>query len=130
MSSFSGLWDGHYGTPHDLHDKDNSNQYVTRLIGKDRNQRERKALMNALVGSAAGGTAQDSFVRTKGHSALTDHVKFGGVIEMETVTVINRATTAQDVTNIKHVLNDSFQPDTYAPDKSGVGGGGKLSEGM
>jgi hypothetical protein len=84
-----------------------------------------KALLIALIGAAPGGTALAQYNRVAGVQALTDAYDLGGLVTIETVTAVNRATTAADVTNLKAMFTRSPQPSSYYPDASGNGGGGK-----
>lgn len=81
-----------------------------------------KALWYALVGAATGGTA----TATK---KQVQHVTGspGGLVPIETVTLINRATTAADLTAIQALMNRQVYPASYVADSSGNGGGGKVA---
>lgn len=129
MPNYSGLWNGHYGQNHALR-TDLSRTVQTQLLGRRREYRKAKALLNALIGATAGGTAADTYKRVSAPSGLTASEQLGGLRTIDTVTVINRATTAADVTNEKYPLNDTFRPSTYPVDPSGNGGGGKLAQGL
>ena len=54
---------------------------------------------------------------------------FGGVAPIETVTLINRNSTASDVIAITSLLYRNPFPTNYAADVSGNGGGGKQQVG-
>lgn len=75
----------------------------------------------ALLGAAAGGNATRTQARVKG----SPQVYMGGAIPIETVTLVNRNTTAADLTAMQALVNRNVFPSTYAPDLSGNGGGGK-----
>lgn len=128
--SYSGLFDGHYGTPHSLIDGDNANQKITRLVGRRRANRVTKELLNTLIGAAAGSAAADSYTRLSAPAGLIESEQLGGLRAIETVTTIDRNSTAADVTALKATINDQFKPDTYVADASGNGGGGKLEQGL
>ena len=83
--------------------------------------------LKALTGAAAGGTATETYKRVSSPSGLTQSEQFGGSRVIDTVTVINRATTASDETYIEAVQDRIYNaaPSTYPPDLSGNGGGGK-----
>lgn len=84
-----------------------------------------RRLLVTLLGATAGGTATENRSRvTAAQSTFTANDN-GGLIPIETVALINRATTSADVTNVTNALTRSFTP-TYAVDASGVAGGGKL----
>jgi hypothetical protein len=50
----------------------------------------------------------------------------GGLQVIETVPVLNRVTTAADVTGINALLDRTVFPNPYPSDLGGSGGGGKL----
>ena len=81
-----------------------------------------KALWYALLGAAAGGTA----TATK---KQVQHVQGapGGLIPIETITLINRNTTAADLTAFQALMNRNVFPANYAADAAGNGGGGKVT---
>jgi hypothetical protein len=87
-----------------------------------------QALFLALLGAAAGGTALATRPMIVGSplSADANGAQGGGVVPVQTVTVINRATTATDVTNLKTLTNFTRGPASYVSDVSGNGGGSKL----
>jgi hypothetical protein len=78
-------------------------------------------LLSTLVGVAPGALANKTMPRVKG----TPQLPAGGVIPIETVTLVNRNTTAADVTAMQALLGRVVFPPTYAADLSGNGGGGK-----
>lgn len=81
-------------------DQSNSlNEQVRRIFAKPGLRRE-KALLNALIGAVAGGTALATTVQVE-----ADTNDNSGKRTIETVTVINRATTAADVTELKAGIN-------------------------
>lgn len=83
-----------------------------------------KRLLIALTGAASGGTATETYVRVQAVQALNSITTNGGVVPMETVTQINRATTAGDITNLKAMFARSPVA-TFPADVSGNSGGGK-----
>jgi hypothetical protein len=66
---------------------------ISRLLGSYGQLAER-ALIVALLGAVAGGTA------TKTRARVVAAVELGGARPIETINVINRVTTAADVTQI------------------------------
>lgn len=84
-----------------------------------------RRLLNALIGATSGGTATETRTRTTAVQANNDAFCYGGIIAVETINLINRATTAADITNLKAVINRVPYPASYPTDVSGVGGGGK-----
>jgi hypothetical protein len=77
-------------------------------------------LMYTLLGAAVGGTATKT--KTQVQWQLSSP---GGLIPIETVTLVNRATTANDLNAFQNLLRRVPAPAVYAPDISGNGGGGK-----
>lgn len=68
----------------------------------------------ALIGAAAGGTATNQWARVK-HPGANQTVPlptgigdFGGNVVIETITAINRATTAADITELKKWFNTAL----------------------
>jgi len=101
--------------------------------------REQRALFTALIGAVAGGTATSTFSRVQAPAgpsgtppAVTGTGDLGGLVPIETVTVINRATTAADVSYLKDIMSGSMVPAgkspsiTFPADLGGNGGGGRL----
>jgi hypothetical protein len=80
----------------------------------------------ALTGAAAGANATVNRERVKGTPAKDDPAALGGLVQMELQSVINRNTTAADITYIQTVLDEITAPAPYVADVSGNGGGGKL----
>lgn len=60
-----------------------------------------RRLLATLVGAAAGGTATENYSRVQATQALNSITTNGGLVPIEVVAQINRATTAGDVTSIK-----------------------------
>lgn len=90
---------------------------VQRLVNRE-GFRQYTALFNALIGAATGSNV------TATHRRIA-HVNDGGggVRTLETVTDINRNTTAADVTSLKEVVTGvTARPIPYPKDLSGNGG--------
>jgi hypothetical protein len=83
-------------------------------------------VLRALTGAVAGSNATVNRERVKGTPAKDDPAALGGIVQMELQSVINRNTTAADVTFIQSVLDEITAPSPYAVDVGGNGGGGKL----
>jgi hypothetical protein len=79
------------------------------------------ALLNVLIGAVAGTTATKGRTRTKHNSgSAADN---GGKMQVEAPNSINRASTAQDATDLKAIFaNVRRAPTTYPRDLSGNGG--------
>lgn len=100
---------------------------IKRVVNRD-GFRQFKALANALIGAAAGGTATASHTRVS-HTGSGNTVGNGtagtdlGKPTVLTVTDINRVTTAADVAALKALLvNVTERPVPYPVDRSGNGG--------
>lgn len=89
------------------------------------NNRVLRRLMITLLGAAAGATATENRVRVQATPSTFSALDNGGIVPIETVALINRATTAADITNTVATISRTYAP-TYAVDASGVAGGGKL----
>lgn len=117
MPNWSGFWDGAgYSLLSGKMPRRNS---IRRVVNRE-GFREFTALFNSLVGAASGsGTGA---ITTKKIAAATGN-NLGGARTVESVSVINRNTTAADVTALKEmVYGVKTRPSTYAVDKSGNGG--------
>lgn len=125
--SYSGLFNGVYGENHSLIRNENATAGtgIARVVAKRMYSRGKLgAIMTALVGAAPGQNATSTHKRVAAARNLEENVQ-GGVREIETVTHVNRNTTAQDVTDVEAFLSQSSQP-SYPTDPSGNTGGGKL----
>lgn len=118
MPAWSGLYDNVFTGGHSLTvNKNNARTMMRNLINRVGMRKER-ALLDALIGAAAGGTATASRVRVE---AVAGGENLGGMRNVETVSLINRATTAADVTDLENFLVDGTVKPTYVADKSGNG---------
>lgn len=110
------------------------------LLGKQQ-MREINALLNGLIGAAAGSNVTKTYARVQTPSGPSGTVpvptstgEMGGLVPIETVTVINRNTTAADIAYLKSLTDGTMRKGgasiTYAVDASGVGAGngGKNSQ--
>lgn len=77
-------------------------------------------LMYTLLGVAPGATATKNKVRVQGQPGSP-----GGLQVIETVQLVNRPTTANDLAAFQALLTRLTGPPSYPPDLSGNGGGGK-----
>lgn len=109
---------------------------IAKLADKQQ-MREITALMMALIGAAAGGTATKSYSRVAMPTGPTNTVPttvsvadMGGLVPIESVSVINRATTAADIAYLKSMFNSSdmvMRGLTLAVDLSGNGANTRAS---
>lgn len=81
------------------------------------------SLLYTLIGAASGSTATKTKKQVQGVQGGT----LTGNQPIETVNLMNRATTAADITAFQALLNRVVQPSSYPADLSGNGGGGKIS---
>jgi hypothetical protein len=81
-----------------------------------------KRLLIALTGAASGGTADEHYSRVQAVQALNSITTNGGLVPVEVVSQINRATTAGDVTNLKAMFARSPVV-SFVADVSGNGSG-------
>jgi hypothetical protein len=94
-----------------------------------------RAAWLALTGAAAGGTATATYSQVAAPTLTPTQIgDLGGNRMIETVTAINRATTAADEAYIEDILDDdllarSLTPALY-PVVVGSGGGGKIVNGV
>jgi hypothetical protein len=80
------------------------------------------SLIYALLGAATGGTATKTKTRV-----VAQNGQNVGAPQIETINLINRATTAADLTAIQALFNRVVQPASYPADLSGNGGGGHVT---
>lgn len=94
-----------------------SKSSLRKVVGRLFNQKELRAdraLMNALLGAVAGGTATDTLKRVQ-HS----QTELGGKRTIETEILVNRATTAGDDTDLTAAyLTYASRPTSYPVDKA------------
>lgn len=95
---------------------------LAKLLMTNGSSKAVRALWRAMVGAAVGGTATATTKRVQHIS--TDNFN-GGLVPIETVTHVNRATTAADQTAFLALMDRVVFPSTYVADRSGNGGGGK-----
>ena len=77
-----------------------------------------KELFDTLIGATSGATATASYSRVKDEVGAVG----GGLRVIETVTDINRATTAADITALKEFTSAVPKNTTFVADLSGNGG--------
>lgn len=125
MATWAGGWDGYFGQPYaQISAQGNISRRLARLYER-RGGRVLGALAIALDGVVAGSNATAT-VNTVEALAATDSVAaLGGKRNITTQTLINRNTTAADVTLLNAIYDGLFAPATYPVDK-GRGGGGML----
>ena len=107
---------------------------VSRYLGK-RGFKQSRRLMYTLLGAATGQAASETEKRVQGQIGSANYIppapsKFGGAIDIETVTIVSRNTTAADLTYAQALFNRTYDLApaiaSYPVDASGNGGGGKV----
>lgn len=88
--------------------------------------RATRKILLTLLGVAPGQTATETRYRVKAQQALNDPTMLGGLVPIEGVGLVSRATTSADVTALTAMLSRVPAPATYPADVSGNGGGGKV----
>lgn len=105
-------------------------QKIAHAFGR-RGFKQTRCLMYALLGAGTGGAASETETRVSAPNALTSSQQLGGLRTMETVTIVNRNTTAADLTYMQNMLNRVYNSApaiaSYPVDLSGNGGGGKVA---
>ena len=79
-----------------------------------------RRVITTLLGAAVGGVAVQTKVQIQGQQGSP-----GGLIPLETITLMNRATTANDMAAVNALMFRTVFPASYPVDVSGNGGGGK-----
>lgn len=94
-SSYSPLWGGAYSP---VNNNETNRRTIAQMLNKIGMQKDRE-LMRTLLGVAPGSTA------TKQRSRVAHSLsQLGGVRTIETQTLVNRATTSADVTDLLATL--------------------------
>jgi hypothetical protein len=121
-NSWAGFWGTGVNAYSLLRNKNPRRYAIKRVVNRD-SFRVMTALSNALIGAASGSaTGAITFKRINPGTPL-DAATFGGRRTIDTVSIINRNTTAADVTALKEMLyNVKTRPAPYVRDLSGNGG--------
>lgn len=109
---------------------------IAQLLKRNGN-RDLAAALNVLIGAASGTNVTKTYKREQSPAgpsaavpAVTGLADLGGLRPIEVVTVLNRNTTAADVTTLKQLINDALlEAGLTYPTVIGSGGGGKLANG-
>lgn len=87
---------------------------IAKLFSKQQ-MREQKALMFGLIGAVVGSNVTATYARVKAAAnpsaaspTPTNVGDLGGLVPIETITVINRNTAAGDVTYLKSMVNSDM----------------------
>jgi len=100
-----------------------ADQTIARIFRNGPQHRVAKQLLYTLIGAAAGSAATKTRARRTAQAFANDGG--GGLVPIETVTLVSRNTTAADATAFKALLDRVPYPSTYVADASMNGGGGK-----
>lgn len=126
MPTWAGGWDAQFGQPYALrNERDVLHRRVGMTYQRDGMQIER-AIDKALNGAVVGETATAAVRQVEAVQSVAS-LGLGGKRNIISKTLINRATTAADQTALNAIYDAKFAPTTYPVDKSGMGGGGKVS---
>ncbi len=126
-TSWSGFWgdgtlsNGNYS----LLSNKNPIRYRAKRLANRASYRQLTPLFNALIGAASGSNVTATHKQVAAHNTETSGfgIYGGGPRTIETVTDINRNTTAADITALKEIVfGVTTRPSTYPRDLSGNGG--------
>lgn len=125
MAAYSGLFDGIHNEPYALlHNtgvnKTGAGKLLNMRAGRRQANKILKELFDSLIGAASGGTAAVSHYRVEAEADV-DSFTNGGARTIETVELINRATTAADITALKEIFTRRPDFATYIEDASNNG---------
>lgn len=134
MASYSGFWNDHGEVgPYALLGKHQLRRKLAKMSKRRGYAATMEIIDQLLADSTPASTATFQYKRvqqTAGYAGSGPAVG-GGVVPIETVSKVNRAVTAADVTSLRKVLPGGSeidsQPSTYPTDLSGNGGGGRLT---
>ena len=112
-TSKSDFWGGSYAQ---VNTNSTYRRQIARIFHQKMNQKDRE-LIRTLLGAVAGTTATKQYKRI-----VASQTENGGKRLTETVTLVNRATTAADTTDLKAKLFAfTSRPTTYPKDKARLG---------
>jgi hypothetical protein len=128
MTSWSGLWNRHYGEAYSALGSNNTEEAngtqkrkLARMF-RARGNRPLAKLIEALTGAAVGGSASATYTQIPAHTTIGVAVSGGGLITPAAVTDLDRVTVTADATLVDGILEEKTYPATYPVDLSGNGG--------
>jgi hypothetical protein len=132
MPTYSGLWNTVHGDNYSLQSGRNPlERQIGRILRKGTISLTRlnKVIDTIAAGTSIAGGAAVTYKRITATADPGNPVTQGGVVPIQTVTTISASssTTAADATKIDQIVGFTAKPSAYPVDKSGNGGGGKLS---
>ena len=106
MPAWSGLFNGVYGENHALQFNRNANERLLRMALRGRGEQAiMKELILTLVAGNVGDQAVSSFTQVRDPNFGPSNImKNYGIVGVESVSEINRATTSADVAEITAVI--------------------------
>lgn len=127
MTAWSGLYNHIHGVSYSLLGaKSNLQRRISRAFEK-RGAKVLGELAITLDGVVAGSTAAVSYNRISNPDAdPTNEFPYSGKRTIESVSLVNRATTAGDVTTLNAMFDDKFTPTSYPASKDGRKPGGMV----
>jgi hypothetical protein len=115
-----GYWGELFGSYTPISSATGKNPTLRGIARRYRRLRALREIAETLNGVVAGSTALATHTRVKAVEAPNEEGQVGGVRTIETVTDVNRATTAADVAEIlADVLSYPLAPTTYPTNKDG-----------
>lgn len=118
VTGYSPLHGGVNG--YSLIDDQNPMERVLTTLFRKQSHNVVRELFDTLIGASAGATAASTYSRVKHDVTAGQTAEQGGAVAIETVTDINRVTTAADVTALKAIITKATTP-TFPGDLSGNG---------
>lgn len=123
MAVYSGLFNGIHGEDYALLvNKSSLRKRLSLLFRQRGNGVLKEKLLTLLADSTPASTASLTRTRVQARQGLSANL--GGVVPIESASLINTAVVAGDVTDMNSILNETRIP-TYPTDPSGNTGGGK-----
>lgn len=135
VTGYSAFWsavsniNGEVGAPYAMRFSRSSHERRASIALSRSGFRAVRELMVTLNGVAPGQTALDTYAQAGTTQQGPTAIGPGGVRTVDTITTVNRVTTAGDVTTLNaRVIDGLFvaAPTSYPTDASGNGGGGKV----
>jgi hypothetical protein len=122
MPAWAGLWDGWYSQPYASISQRMTLQRRVGMAYSREGMAVLQAVNNAINGVAPGANATATRQQVEAVQSVGG-LGLGGKRNIVAKTLVNRATTAADVTAQNALFFAKFAPTTYPTDKGGGGGG-------